>query len=39
MIEIDRTKVIMWRLIAGYCVAFWIAFAVALIYCYDRRDL
>ncbi len=33
MIEINRTKVIMWKLIAGYCVAFWIAFTAALIYC------
>lgn len=33
MIEINRMKVIMWRLIVGYCVVFWIAFAVALIYC------
>ena len=33
MIEINRTKVIMWKLIAECCVVFWIAFAVALIYC------
>nr|DAL84248.1 MAG TPA: hypothetical protein [Caudoviricetes sp.] len=33
MIEINRTKVITWRLIAIYCVVFWIAFTAALIYC------
>lgn len=33
MIEINRTKVITWRLIAIYYVVFWIAFTAALIYC------